>query len=556
MNRRLQTLIGEVLESLWAAAPSAATLAGVHDFDHLLADFDAAVIDERARTLSRHRRELDALMQRGPITDPAEAIDASLLDTVLRVETRLIADLRLPFRDPALYLEEILYGVYSLVHRDFAPLEERARSLAGRLERVPRCLDQAETNLARPGEVPPAWVSAALQLVDGSLRFLGEVEREIVDRAGAAAGALRKRLRGAVRRIREFDRFVRERLSAASGDFAIGRDLFDFLLRVQHGLDLDADGLHDLGADLIRRTREDLEREARSFDPDRSWQELLAIWSADHPPRPAILGEYRDMVERARAFVETNRIATIPAGERLNVEETPAFQRALCPFAAYMMPGPFERKRDAVFWVTTPEEADDPARRNAALREHLRAAIPLTCVHEGYPGHHLQLAVAVDTPSRLRRHFMTPVLVEGWAFYCEEMMAEQGFYDDPRTRVLQLKNQLWRACRVVIDVGLQTRGMGLDEAASMLHEVARLERHSAQGEVLRYARSATQPMSYAVGKQAILDLREAYRRRRGSAFSMREFHDRFLSFASIPIALIREGMLGNGSVARTESPGS
>jgi uncharacterized protein (DUF885 family) len=113
--------------------------------------------------------------------------------------------------------------------------------------------------------------------------------------------------------------------------------------------------------------------------------------------------------------------------------------------------------------------------------------------------------------------------------------------------VLQLKDQLWRACRVVLDVSLQTRDMGIDEAVAMLHDVARLEPPNARGEVHRYSRMPTQPLSYAVGKREILRLREDERGRLGAAFRLREFHDRLLSFGSIPIALIRERMPADGA---------
>ena len=185
----------------------------------------------------------------------------------------------------------------------------------------------------------------------------------------------------------------------------------------------------------------------------------------------------------------------------------------------------------------------------------MRPAIPPTVVHEAYPGHHLQLSVAGRIASKARRYFVTPLLIEGWAFYCEELMAEQSYYQDPRSRVVQLKDQLWRACRVVIDVGLHTRGMSVAEAAGMHAEIARLEAPNARAEVLRYTRSPTQPMSYAVGKEAILDLRETFRKRRGSAFNLKRFHDEFLSYGSIPVSFIGERMLAPGPGPVTGRPG-
>ena len=269
----------------------------------------------------------------------------------------------------------------------------------------------------------------------------------------------------------------------------------------------------------------------------------MAGWKEDHPTEQEFLAEYRREVERAREFVQSRGLATLPDGERLRVVETPSFQTTVTPFAAYMAPAPFESAKEGFLWVTPPPAGAAPEVRSRMLQDHLRPSIPATVVHETYPGHHLQLSVACRIPSRVRRSFGTSVLVEGWAFYCEEMMAEQDYYEDPRSRVMLFKDQLWRACRVVIDVGLQTRGMTAEAAADMLCEVARLERPSAAAEVLRYTRTPTQPMSYAVGKQAILNLREDLRSRLGPVFDLGDFHDRFLSFGSIPIGLIRGQMM-------------
>jgi len=116
---------------------------------------------------------------------------------------------------------------------------------------------------------------------------------------------------------------------------------------------------------------------------------------------------------------------------------------------------------------------------------------------------------------------------------------------------LVLKDVLWRASRVVIDVGLHTRGLSVDEATALLTQTVRLEAPNARVEVLRYTRMPTQPMSYAVGREAILDLRATMRQRLGAAFDLKRFHDELLSYGSIPIALIAQRML---SAARTPAP--
>jgi uncharacterized protein (DUF885 family) len=544
MNADVARLIDEILEFHWSVSPTSATAAGIHEHDHRLADCDRDAIGARVRALSAYRQRLARLAASLPSLAPDEALDVAVLGNALEVETRLLEEVRVAFRDPSYYLDEILYGAYYLVQREFAPLPDRARVVAQRLGEVPRLLRQAEANLSHPDEIPPAWAIAAIEQFDGSLAFLAGLDRQLAPGAGAASTELRARARDAVQALQEFGRHLRDWIAPrAAGRFSIGRSLFEFLLRRQHGVDLDAEDLHEFGRSLIARTQERLAEAVRAIDPERSWQELVSEWKTDHPAREGLLGEYRAEVARARSFVRERGLVTLPEGERLRVTETPAFQRSVCPFAAYLPAGPFENDQEGFLWVTPPSDDAPPDLRERILQDHLRPAIAGAVVHEAYPGHHLQLTVTNRIESKVRRCFATPVLVEGWAFYCEQLMAEHSYYLDPRSRVLQLKDELWRACRVVIDISLHARDMTFDEAAGMLHGVARIEVPSARAEILRYARSATQPMSYAIGKREILRLREDWERLRGSSFDLKSFHDRLLSFGSIPIALIRERML-------------
>ena len=555
MHQPLGHLIDEVLRFTWSESPTSATAAGVHDHDHALADFDAEAIAGRARAFSRYRQELAHLLAEHPPLTPDEALDARVLADALDVEVRHLEEIRPAFRDPAAYIDEILYGVYYLVQRDFAPLTERAAAMTARLRQVPRLLRQAQANLD-PKAIPAPWVTSAAQQIKGSLAFLAEIEKEIVPQTGAAGRDLRAAAREAGRGVEEFGRRIRGPIATgARGRFAIGRDLFEFLLRHQHGVLAGADEILEFGHGLVAETQERLAQASRAIDPARSWQDLVAEWKTDHPSRETFVAEYRAEVEKARAFVRDRDLVSLPPDERLHVIETPAFQRSLCPFAAYLAPGPFEKDLEGFFWVTTPPEDAPDATQKEMLQDHARPGIPSTTVHEAYPGHHLQLSTANRIASKVRRFFTTPVMVEGWAFYCEQLMGEEGYYADPRSQVLQLKDQLWRACRVVVDVSMQTRDMDLEEAIGMLHDVARIEVPNARGEALRYCRMPTQPLSYAVGKREILGLRDDERRRRGAAFRLREFHDRVLSFGSIPIALIRDRLQSDDAAARRGRPG-
>jgi uncharacterized protein (DUF885 family) len=164
-------------------------------------------------------------------------------------------------------------------------------------------------------------------------------------------------------------------------------------------------------------------------------------------------------------------------------------------------------------------------------------------MHEIYPGHHLQLVIAKQVATPLRLQFWSPVFGEGWGLYTEELFYETGLLAEPRFRLMQLRNALWRAVRIVVDVGIHARGMPVEEAARWLSERARLEPRWAESEVRYYTTRPTYPSSYQVGLALLLDLRDEYRRARGSDFQLKTFHDELMSFSSLPLKMVAEEML-------------
>src|SRR6266436_6974266 len=233
-------LFDAILESLWAESPTVATSIGVHDHDHRLVDCTPGSIESRIRTLSGHRRDLESLLRSPSSLSADQALDARVLLNHLEVEETQLREIRVPFRDPGYYLDEIMYGVYYLIQRTFAPLPERAHRAAARLRDVPRLLKEAGSNLVDPAQVAPAWVEAALLQARASLQFLGTVDRELAPRAASAGADLHAGLGKAQEAIQAFAELLQARFAeAARGDFAVGRPLFETLLRASHGLEPD-----------------------------------------------------------------------------------------------------------------------------------------------------------------------------------------------------------------------------------------------------------------------------------------------------------------------------
>ncbi len=133
-------------------------------------------------------------------------------------------------------------------------------------------------------------------------------------------------------------------------------------------------------------------------------------------------------------------------------------------------------------------------------------------------------------------------MVEGWALYSEQLMEESGYYRNDEARLFQLVNLLWRAVRVVLDVGLHTRGMTPAEATEYMTGHLPIERQQAEAEVRRYCAWPSYQLCYAVGRRELLNLREAYQERHGRGADLRQFHDELMSYGGMPVSLARWGM--------------
>ncbi len=528
-----------VLRTFWRHHPVNASFLGVHEYDGLLPSYDPGALADRLSDLRGHLREAEALQASAAALSADERLDLALLEGELKTAIRFEEELRIPFRSPGSYIEDATYGIYVLTMREFAPAEERARSAISRLEAVPRFLDQARRNLSRPEEVPPLWAEMSSDLAATAGEFFAESVDWARNRAPALLPDFGRASETACRALKEYESFLSEKVRPrAHGEFAVGREMFEFLLRESHGLSSSASDLEAFGRKEIEETLRKLRETAAEMGSAGGWEERVEACRKEIPDPDRLLPVYRDEIARARQFLLDRDLFTFPPGEVLHVVETPVFERKTTPFAAYVPPAPFEPEQEGHFWVTPPS-----LKGQRRMQAHALPGIPITSVHEGYPGHHLQISLANRTASRVRRQFGTPVMVEGWALYCEELMGEEGFYTDPRTRLFQLKDYLWRSCRVVIDVGMHTKALSPGEAIRMLVEVSKLDPGGAAGEVGRYSKTPTQPLSYAAGKREVLRLREDLQRAEGPAFSLRRFHDRFLQFGSIPVSRIRDRIL-------------
>jgi len=543
MNSDFRAISDQILENWWKTNPTQATGNGVHDYDNELERLDPDSRIEVLEGYERFRSKLSVFENMRDQLDSGEVLDLEILKSTLDFEIGMEKEYRRVERDATVYPDICLWSIFLLLARESLPCEQRMESLLARLQQIPRLLDEGKANLVASSNVPAAWTRIGMEVAQSGMGFFSTVMPLHASRVPALTNDLSDASRNAVAALESYSRFLRDEVMPVSdGEYRLGEEMFNFFLKQGYLLPHDCDDLVSIGEECIESTKAALHASANEIDRNKTWGDLVTEIKRETPTAEGLLGYYGKEIERVKRFLMEKDIVTIPDGETLTVEETPLFERSRLPYAAYVIPAPFEEMQEGMFLVTPIDSGLPPEVRQEQLSGHSKASVLLKAIHEGYPGHHLQFLHSNRVDSRVRKVFRSDLFAEGWALYCEEMMFEQGFYD-LRSRLFQLKDQLWRACRVVIDVELHRGNMSFQDAVRMLVDVAGLEQVSAVAEVKRYTQSPTQPMSYIMGKLGILDLRDKCCSADGSGFDLKSFHDNILSYGTIPVGLIADQIL-------------
>jgi uncharacterized protein (DUF885 family) len=260
-----------------------------------------------------------------------------------------------------------------------------------------------------------------------------------------------------------------------------------------------------------------------------------------------MLQAFRDTLSGLREYIVQHHLMTIPSPVMPIVEETPPFMRALTS-ASMDTPGPYEKvAKEAFFNVTLPEKTWSAAQTEDYLRSFNRGTIASTAIHEAFPGHYVQFLWMPTAPSKVRKLISANTYVEGWAHYCEQMMIDEGYGGgDLKLRLGQLQDALLRDARFVVGIKLHTGQMTFEQGVDFFVKEGFQTKTTGERETKRGTSDATY-LYYTLGKLEIMKLREDYKKLRGSAYTIEEFHNSFLSQGMPPIQIVRRKMLGNDS---------
>ena len=517
-----------------ALSPVNATAAGYHQhngmpLDGLLDDYSAVGLDQQRKFCT-------------DIQNRAGALDAAKLDKEQNADLDIIksnAGLCLlelnsiqSFKhNPTLYVELVGNALFTPYMLNYAPVEQRFDHIVSRLEKIPALFEQAKANLT---EAPEVWNRVAREENDGNIALIDQTLRAAVpdSRKDAYSVAAAK----AIAAVRDFNAFLKDKLSAKTSDWRLGREMYaqKFALVLASGHPPE---------ELLAAAEAELKTvraEMTKLAAPQTVEQALDAAARQHPTRDNFIPKAKEMLAQATAFVKQKDLLTLPTRSNLQVIETPEFLRGIYGVGGFNPAPALEPQLGAYYWITPIPASWSATRAESKLREYNDYGLQQLTIHEAMPGHYVQFEYANDVQpvSRrlLRAIFSNGPYVEGWAVYTQQLMSDSGYLDGSKGLWLTFYKQTLRVlANTILDVRLQTMGMTDQQALDLMMKDTYQEKEEATAKLQRAQLSSCQLPTYFVGWKGWLDVREHYKQRRGAAFSLKEFHERALKESGVSL---------------------
>jgi uncharacterized protein (DUF885 family) len=528
-NKKLDKLSKKFFDTVIERSPVFATYLGLHKFDKLMPDESKKTYLEFITIYKKFLKEFEKIKADKLNFDGKINLELAIHN--LKLFLFDIQEIRYWEQNPDI-VSSIGDAIFPLFVRDFAPFEKRIDSIIARLEKSNKIIEQTKTRISKPVKL---WTEIAIESCERIPSFFDEVLRTAKEKNISKNKLLRleKAIKKANGAVEEYKEYLQNKILPKSAErFYIGEEKFRRLLGLRK-LGMTPEEINKLGEKYLMECKKQLQEIANKIKAGATVEEARKIVDMNRPKTfNEILSAYRDSIIKAKKFVIENKIATMPKSEELLVIETPIYMRHFIPFAAYFQPAKFDKKQQGIYVVTPTEQGN--------FERYNYADIHNTSVHEGYPGHHLQLSCANTNPHIIRIFDHATEFVEGWAHYCEEYMKEQGYDKSLEGAFVQTEDMIWRAARIIIDVKLSTGKMSFDEAVEFLMKEAGKDKEGAVAEIKRYTSSPGYQLSYLLGKHMIKQLKQELKKKFGKRFSDKIFHDTLLYSGSLPIFFHRK----------------
>ncbi len=552
-DAKFSRLADEYIAGYLAWRPQIGTSLGFHEYDGKLTDFSRASLEGELARLKTFERRLAGLDR--TTLSPQAAYDYRILRSHIEREIFGFEQMQIYSRNPMTYAGVLDVNIY--IKRNFAPLEDRVRSVIAILDQAPKIFAAARANLALA--LPRPLVETAIEQAAGAADFLGKdlVQALKAVKNGTLMAEFDAANRRAIDESHGYVAYLKEhKLPRANDRYALGREKYAQLLQCGEMVTQSPEQLLATGLRVLRRQQQVFAEAAREIDPGKKPVEVFQAVQKDHPTAESLIPDTAKDLEMIRQFVLDHRIVTLPSPVRPTVAETPQFMRATS-FASMDTPGPFETKATEAYYYVTPVEPNwTPQQKEEWLAAFNYYTTDIVSIHEAYPGHYVQfLCLNASPATKVEKIFGSYAFIEGWAHYAEQMMVDEGFgaaHSSAPTREEQIKaakyrlaqadEALLRICRLCVSIQMHCQGLTVDQATKFFQDNCYYEAKPARQEAVRGSFDP-EYLYYTLGKLEILKLREDYRKQERDGFALQKFHDELLRHGAPPIRLLRELLL-------------
>ena len=547
-----QKIAHDYIEQYLQANPEDATELGDHRFDAELTDYSPEGRAKELATQKEFHRKLNAID--GLQLTGANNVDFRILKENIDYQIFRDEELKEPDWNPLVYMQSLANSLYLLVARDFAPAEKRIPNLRQRMEKIPRVIAQAKKNLHHP---PRIHTETAIEQTQGAINLVRQEVAPLLDQAPQLKKDLAPLQEKTAAALEEYKKWLQNDLLARSdGNFRLGAEKYRKKLHFALASDLSMEEIMKRAQTDLQQTQTAIYKTALPLygkyfpnadaatlaDKHKVTAAVLNKLAEEHPDDATVVDFAKNVVTEATAFVKQHDLVTVP-NVPLDVIAMPEFKRGVA-IAYCDAPGPLEKNGKTFFAVAPTPKDWSKERKESFFREYNNYMIRDLTVHEAMPGHYLQLAHANEfrAPTLVRAIFRSGPFIEGWAVYCEQTMAEQG-YGGPEVKMQQLKMRLRAICNAILDQSIHAGNMTEREAIDLMTKEGFQQEGEAVAKWKRARLTSAQLSTYFVGATEHLDLRAAEQEKLGSDFNLKKYNDRVISYGSPPVRYVRELML-------------
>jgi uncharacterized protein (DUF885 family) len=539
------------LDALWKLDPDRATQTGYHMYDSVLVIPSES---NRQKIVTFTKVELDSLQHYDANTlSESSKIDYKLIQNELEGMQWSMQSLKSYEWNPSEYN---VTGTFAyILNEHYAPLDKRLRNFYEKMGNIPAYYKEAQKQIKNP---VPELTNLTVDQLNGGL---GVFEKDFADSLKktkipeATQKQMLARAKLSAEAIKNFAGWLSNLKSVKPRSFRLGGDLYQEMFKYEVQSAFTAQQVFNAATERKKFLHREMGKLSKQLWPKYFGKQpmpkdslemigqMIDTLSTKHVKPEEFQSAIEKLIPKLTDFVKTKNLLAQDASKPLVVRKEPAYMAGVAG-ASVSSPGPYDKSGNTYFNVGS-LAGWAPQRAESYLREYNQYLLQILCIHEAIPGHYTQLVYSNKAPSLIKSVLQNGAMIEGWAVYSEEMMLDAGYgNNEPEMRLMWYKWNLRSVCNTILDYSVHANNMTKEQALKLLTREAFQQQAEAEGKWKRVSVSSVQLTSYYTGYKEIIDLRDAYKKKMGEKYTVKDFNEKFLSYGSAPVKFIKELMLG------------